>query len=93
MKAYVLGTKAFPGHHTGVRIAELLEQTMSDLDVPSDQVHAHVHDQAANVELARRILFESLSWASEVCACHLLQNCLQSAVEGVPAFEKLLARC
>ena len=58
MKAYVLGTKAFPGHHTGVRIAELLEQTISYLDVHSDQVYAHVHDQAANVELAGRILFE-----------------------------------
>ena len=67
MKAYVLGTKAFPGHHTGVRIAELLEQTISDLEVPSDHVYAHVHDQAANVELARRILFESSSLVSEVC--------------------------
>ena len=91
MKAYVLGTNAFPGHHhTGVRIAELLEQMMSDLDAPSDQVHALVHGQAANFELAGRILFGSSSSASEVCACHRLQNCLQSAVEGVPAFEKLL---
>ena len=52
MKVYVLGTTAFPGHHTGVWIAELLEKTTGDLGIPVSQVYAHVHDKAANAELA-----------------------------------------
>ena len=93
MKVYGLGTTAFPGHHTGVWIAELLEKTTGDLGIPVSQVCAHVHDQAANAELAGRILLDSSNWASEVCVCHRLQNCLQSAVAGVPALEVLLAKC
>ena len=42
----------FPGSHTGVRIAEKLEECTSRFSLPDDKVVGVVHGQAANVELA-----------------------------------------
>ena len=64
MKTFVLGTVAFDGHHTSVRIADLLSKTTRSAGITDDRVVAHVHDEAADAELAGRLLFDSFSWRS-----------------------------
>ena len=54
---------------------------------------AHVHDEAANAELAGRLLFASSDWLSEVCAGHRLQNCIKKAFADDSALDKLLFSC
>ena len=54
---------------------------------------AHVHDEAANAELAGRLLFESSEWISEVCEGHKLQNCIKKAFADNPALNNLVSSC
>lgn len=48
----VLETVAFPGSHTGVRIAEFVKSAVRRFSLKSESVVAVVHDEAANVSLA-----------------------------------------
>ena len=93
MKCFVLGTVSFEGHHYGVRIAELLLRTTRSVCLVDRDVVAHVHDEAANAELAGRLLFESSEWISEVCAGHKLQNCIKKAFADNPALDNLVSSC
>ena len=52
MNTFVLGTVAFDGHHTGVRIADLLKATTDSFGITDQCVLAQVHDEAANAKLA-----------------------------------------
>ena len=49
-----------------------------------------VHNEAANVCLAGRLLFDEKSWYTEVCAAHRLQTAIKHAVNQ-PQITKLLA--
>ena len=85
---------SFDGHYTGVRLADLLKATTQSYSVSDKQVLAHIHDQAANAQLAGRLLEGDATWTSEVCAAHRLQNCInKSAFTAVPNLEKVLAVC
>lgn len=56
----VLETTHFAGSHTGVNISEQLKHAVERFDVDSSKVVAIIHDQATNVQLACRILWEEL---------------------------------
>ena len=53
----VLGTVYFPGHHTGVHIADKVKETLWNFQIKTDQVSAVVHNQASNAVLAGRLTF------------------------------------
>lgn len=97
LQSFVLATVAFDGHHTGIRIADLLKATTRSFGIPDEDILAEIHDEAANAVLAGRLLeagaSENTSWKSEVCAAHRLQNCIKSALTGIDALDKLLAAC
>ena len=88
LHSYVLGTVSFDGHHTGVRLADLLKATTQSYSVSDKQVLALIHDQAANAQLAGRLLEGDATWTSEVCAAHRLQNCIKSAFTADPTWKK-----
>ena len=88
LDSYVLGTVSFDGHHTGVRIADLLKAITQSYSVSDELILAHIHDQAANAQLAGRLLEGNATWTSEVCAAHCLQNCIRSAFTAVPDLEE-----
>ena len=89
LDSYVLGTVSCDGHHTGVRIADLFKATSQS----DKQGLAHIHDQAANDQLARCLLEGNATWTSKVCVANRLQNCIKSAFSAVPNLEKVLAVC
>ena len=51
----VLGTKEFPGSHTGVAISEKIIEIVEEFGI-KDKISAIVHDQAANMQLSLNIL-------------------------------------
>ena len=55
-----------------MRISEEIRSAMEKFRLPRSKVVAVVHDEAANAELAGRILWEDLDWPSLVCAAHRL---------------------
>ena len=87
----VLETKHFPGSHTGVRISEEIRNAVEKLGLPWSKVVAVVHDEAANAELAGRILWEDLDWPSLVCAAHHLQKAIKSTLDQ-KSLSHILAR-
>ncbi len=90
--SYVLETIHFPGSHTGIRISEQIKGSLTRCGLQPSQVSAVVHDEAANVVLAGKILWDSDEWESVVCAAHSLQNAVKGAVEK-RAMQNLLAKC
>ena len=56
-RSCVLGTVYFPGHHTGVQIADKVKETLWNFQIKTDQVSAVVHNQASNAVLAGRLTF------------------------------------
>lgn len=55
MHVALLETIAFPGSHTGVRIAEQLKGTANRLGLATQQITGVVHDEAANAVLAGKL--------------------------------------
>ena len=54
----VLETIHFPGSHTGIRISEQIKGSLTCYNIRPDQVSAVVHDEAANVVLAGKLLLK-----------------------------------
>ena len=54
----VLETIHFPGSHTGIRISEQIKGSLTSYNIRPDQVSAVVHDEAANVVLAGKLLLK-----------------------------------
>lgn len=46
---YALRVKHFPVNHTGVNIADILNDTMEEWNITIDQIHAIIRDNAANM--------------------------------------------
>ena len=55
-------------------------------------VVATVHDEAANMVAAGRLLNEEIGWVSETCAAHRLQAAISHAINDVNAVDDLLSR-
>ena len=64
-QACTLETKAFPERHTDLNIKEKIIESTDEFKV-SNNVMSIVHDQAANMELCSRHLYDIILWA---CAC------------------------
>ena len=84
MRSFVLGTREFPGHHTGAAISDAIAEICSEYNIVN-KVSTIVHDEAANMLLSLRILgnsadeehFESIS-----CNAHRLQLCLKKGLSA-----------
>ena len=87
----VLETVQFPGHHTGVRIADQVKGSLQRFNLSESLVSTVIHDEAANAVLAGKLLWDSNSWQSFVCAAHSLQNAIRKAFEK-RSIETLLAK-
>ena len=57
----VLETVAFPGSHTGIRIAEFIKSTVRRFSLRNELVVGVVHDEAADVNLAGKLLLHEMS--------------------------------
>ena len=68
MASYILDTATFPGHHTGVLIAQKLKDILSKFEVQQSQVVAIVHDQGSNIELGGQLLENEWEILSLSCA-------------------------
>ena len=84
----VLETPGFPERYTGQRIADKLREIMQRYCL-GEKVSAVVHDQAANMELALKILEEDEGWESLKCSAHCLQLCLKDSL-SVNAIDRLI---
>ena len=91
LQSCVLETTHFSGSHTGIKISEQIMNAVSRFDVPAEKVCAVVHDQAANAELAGKILLERHGWESCACSAHCLQNAVKDALQ-MTDLETLLSR-
>lgn len=60
----VLETSKFHGSHTAVRLAEHAVSTVEHVNMPLTKIVGVVHDEAANMMTAGRILEEDHDWAS-----------------------------
>ena len=84
MRSFVLGTREFPGHHTGAAVSDAIVEICSEYKI-ENKVSTIVHDEAANMLLSLRILgnsadeehFESIS-----CNAHRLQLCLKKGLSA-----------
>ena len=84
MRSFVLGTREFPGHHTGAAISDAIAEICSEYNI-ENKVSTIVHDEAANMLLSLRILgnsadeehFESIS-----CNAHRLQLYLKKGLSA-----------
>ena len=57
-------------------------QSLEVADIPGLKVQCTVHDEAANMMLAGRILGKDNSRQSERCAAHKLQTCIRHGIGG-----------
>lgn len=54
---YVLNAKHFPGNHTGVNIAQILNDAMEEWHISSNQIHLILRDNAANMIVGTDMYF------------------------------------
>lgn len=80
MVSCVLATSPFPGHHTGVTIADKLKEIVSSYDLETSRLIALVHDQGSNMELAGELLEKEINCESLSCAAHRLQLCIEEGL-------------
>ena len=80
MVSCVLATSPFPGHHTGVNIADKLKEIVSSYDLETSCLIALVHDQGSNMELAGELLEKEIICESLSCAAHRLQLCIEEGL-------------
>ena len=86
-----VGTVEFSDRHTGVNIAEKFSAITEAFKIPVAAQVGLVHDQAANMELAARLLVDKLpDFKGITRAAHRLQNTIKQGLE-VPAVSNLLA--
>ena len=84
MRSFILGTREFPGHHTGAAISDAITEICFEYNI-ENKVSTIVHDEAANMLLSLQILgnsadeehFESIS-----CNAHRLQLCLKKGLSA-----------
>ena len=77
LKNLVLKTSSFPERHTGINIAEKLQELAQRWEI-SEKVVYIIHDEGANMELAMEILEKEVNWKSFSCSAHCLQQlCLR----------------
>lgn len=82
-----MNTCPFPGNHTSARIASVLEQLVSDWEVPVNACPFYVvTDNARNMRAATR----GLSWHERTCFAHTLQLAIADAKVMTPG---LVALC
>ena len=86
LQSFVLATRPMDGSHTAANIAEHIRSIADEYGI-ADKITAVVHDEAANMVVAGRLL----DWSSEVCAAHRLQTCLRHAFDDSKPIKKLLA--
>lgn len=93
MKSFVLGTREFPGSHTGAAISEVIFNICKEFKIES-KVASIVHDEAANMQLSLRILGDDVDddhFESVSCNAHRLQLCLKKGI-AVDAIDRMI-RC
>ena len=80
LQACVLETKVFPERHTGLINKEKITEITDEFKV-SNSVMSIVHDQAANIELCSRHLYDENGWLNMHCTAHCLQLCHQTGLD------------
>ena len=88
MCSYVLETSGFPERHTGENIANKLSEIGERYEL-NDKVSTVVHDHAANMMCALRMLHDRHGWESSPCAAHRLQLCLIPGL-AITAIDRLV---
>ena len=93
IRSFVLGTREFPGHHTGAAISDAIAEICSEYNI-ENKVSTIVHDEAANMLLSLRILGDSADeehFESISCNAHRLQLCLKKGL-SVDVIDRMV-RC
>ncbi|XP_076849046.1 E3 SUMO-protein ligase ZBED1-like isoform X2 [Brachyhypopomus gauderio] len=95
LTSYSLTTMPLEERHTAENIAGWVEKTAEKFGFSLSDVLAIVHDNAANVVAALRILEEKYGVASHRCAGHTFQLVINHALKKDPQINKTLgaARC
>ena len=75
-KVLVLNTSPFPGTHSGVNIAEKLQNLVNDWEIPVGKIFFCVSDNASNMKNA--ITTFGVKWAG--CSAHTIQLCVNDAI-------------
>ena len=91
-KSFVLATRPLDGRHTADNLAKQFCSIMDEFKL-TEKVAAIVHDEAANMVAASRLIKEQLgtSCRSVACAAHMLQTCLRHTLDSSKPVQKLLA--
>ena len=81
-----LAVQQFTGRHTGINISSSLTQMLSDYSIDNSSVSAVITDNAANVDLAKRLG----QWSSRHCFGHTLQLAIEDGLKISPAVQAML---
>ncbi|XP_049331875.1 E3 SUMO-protein ligase ZBED1-like [Astyanax mexicanus] len=90
LTSYNLTTMPLEERHTAENIAEWVEKAAEKFGFSLSDVLAVVHDNAANIVAALRILEEKYGVASQRCAGHTLQLVVNHALKKDPQVNKTL---
>ncbi|XP_057705119.1 E3 SUMO-protein ligase ZBED1-like [Corythoichthys intestinalis] len=91
MVSHSLTTMPLEERHTASNIAEWIEEVIAKFDIPAKKIKAVVHDNAANVIAAAKILEDRNGWASVRCAGHTLNLVVQSSLKFHQGISKCIA--
>ena len=88
LKAYLLETVEFPDAHTGVNIAEELQEILKNWKLTQAKLSAVTTDNGTNIVAA----FEITKWRRMPCFSHTLQLAVEVSLK-LPEVSRALARC
>ena len=88
LKAYLLETVEFPDAHTGVNIAEELQEILKNWKLTQAKLSAVTTDNETNIVAA----FEITKWRQMPCFSHTLQLAVEVSLK-LPEVSRALARC
>ena len=92
--SFSLTTMPLEERHTAINIASWIETAIEKFGIPASRIKAVVHDNAANVVAALKLLEERHGISSIRCAGHTLQLVVNQALKN-PQINKAIgaARC
>ena len=88
LQRHLLGTKEFAQSHTGLNIAEEIQNVLDEWNLSPEQVAAATTDNAFNMVLA----IDLMEWVRIPCFSHSLQLAVEAALK-LPTVSIALARC
>ena len=94
LHSFMLETKVMEVSHTAANIAERLCEVLEEFEIPAEKRVAVIHDDAANMVLCAKLLYDNPSWGNiqgVCCAVHTLQLCINAALKQDPICRPIAA--